>query len=131
MPPPHHQPFVADIEEPTFSLDEMGIGDEGYMSVMAHAREGCMTTMAHDGEASGSGSHTYHDYGTELGAAIFGTPMPPPPVYGDDPVWDTAARLQQQAEYSVETPRDRVWPRRENAGVPPERWSPSTIRRGR
>ena len=120
--PPPNETWSTDVESLSCSLDDIGAYEDSL------PRYG--TEMPHDREASGSGFHTQPDFGTELGASIFGTPQP---VSRGEYVWDSAEQIRGVAEDDIETPRDRVWPRphRANAGVLAERWSPSLFQRYR
>ena len=64
------------------------------------------TEMSHDGEASGSGSHTQPAFGTEFAASIFSTPPPVQPVSTGDARWDTAEQILRSDDAPDEPERD-------------------------
>ncbi|KAF3320116.1 Serine/threonine-protein [Carex littledalei] len=118
------QAWYDEHGRPVQPHDYYGILDDEFSSAPRVPR---YDTDAADGEASGSGSHTQPAFETEFAASIFSTPPLVPTVPTGDARWDTADQILRSVDASVETERDRVWPRkrRANAGVPPQRWSPS------
>ena len=123
--PPPAETDTSEYESLSCSLQDFGVFDDSFMSAPAWPRYG--TEMPHDGEASGSGSHTQPDFGTGFAASTFATPPPVPTVSTGDARWDTAEQILRSADAPDEPERDGAWPRwrRANAGVPPQRYSPS------
>ena len=96
--------------------------------------------MAHDWEASGSG--TQPDYASGFVDSLFHTPQPPPATHAADDPWSRALEMSSLAE-----PHDQFTPglgahggqdqwdtwegrnfSRENRGIPRRRYTPSQYR---
>ena len=102
--PPQPPPAETDTSEYESLLCSLHEFEESFMSAPAWPRYG--TEMPHDGEASGSGSHTQPAFGTGFAASIFATPPPVPTVSTGDARWDTAEQILRSADAPDEPERD-------------------------